>query len=245
MTKILETKELSKNYGEKQVLFNINFSVENGEFVAIMGPSGSGKSTFLNSIATIDKPSSGEIIIEDTNLNNLSNKDLNLFRKEKLGFIFQSYNLLDTLSSFDNIALPLTTQKLKNKEVKTRVEEISQKLGIDPILSQFPYELSGGQQQRVSIARAFIKKPAIIMADEPTGALDSKSSTIVLKSLESFNKELEQTIIMVTHDSLAASYASRVVFIKDGKIHTELNKEDKDRHDFYKEIIEISSEVME
>lgn len=245
MRNILETKDLIKSYGSKEILKKINIGVEEGQFIAIMGPSGSGKTTFLNSIATIDTPTSGTVEIDSVDITKLSKNELSEFRRDKLGFIFQDYNLLDTLSSFDNIALPLSVRNMKMKDVKKKVSNIASRLGIDHILKQYPYELSGGQQQRVSIARAFIKDPSIIMADEPTGALDSKSSTVVLEALSEFNKEFKQTIIMVTHDSIAASYASKTIFIKDGAIFQEIDRKDKSRHDYYKEIVEISSEVME
>lgn len=242
---ILKTEQLVKIYGSKnnqqEVLKNIDLSVNKGEFVSIMGPSGSGKTTLLNVLSSIDYATSGKIEINDHHLENMNNKQMSSFRKKELGFIFQEYNLLNTLTVKENIMLPLTIQKISKKEAHARYEEISKVLGIFDISEKYPNEISGGQKQRTSAARAFITQPSIIFADEPTGALDSKSASDLLNKLDEINQNTASTIIMVTHDSVAASYSNRVIFLKDGKVYSELYKGEDSRETFYKEIIKTQS----
>ncbi len=225
MSKILEVKNLKKSYGTKKniqtVLDGIDLEINKGEFVGVMGPSGAGKSTLLNIVSTIDTASSGEINIEGKNITNLNNKQISKFRRESLGFIFQDFNLLDTLSVKDNIALPLALARVNANVINKTVKSIATTLGIESLLDKYPYEISGGQKQRTACARAIITKPSLILADEPTGALDSKSSTDLLNAMTSLNKEQDATIMMVTHDAFAASYCKRVLFIKDGLIFKE------------------------
>ncbi len=242
---ILEVKQLTKIYGNKkmaqEVLRDINMSVEEGEFIAIMGPSGSGKTTLLNVLSSIDYISQGSITLKGHKLEKLSNKALSDIRKHDIGFIFQEYNLLHTLTVKENIMLPLTVQKLDKDTMLDRYEKVAEALNILDISDKYPSELSGGQRQRTSAARAFITLPSIIFADEPTGALDSKSTQDLLKRLMKMNEEIKTTIIMVTHDPVAASYANRVVMLKDGQIFTVLYQGDDDKHTFFKEIIRVQS----
>ncbi|MGL4850347.1 MAG: ABC transporter ATP-binding protein, partial [Clostridium sp.] len=216
-----------------------SFEVEEGEFVSIMGASGSGKTTLLNCISTIDKITTGKIILENEDISRLKGKKLEKFRGQKLGFIFQDYNLLDTLTMRENIALALTIKGEKASLIDEKIEEVAKRLGILEILEKYPYEVSGGQKQRVACARAIVKKPALVLADEPTGALDSKSARLLLENFEEINEELKSTILMVTHDPFTASYSNRVIFIKDGKLFTEINKENSSRKDFFNRIIEV------
>lgn len=243
MTKILEVKNVEKYYGNKNVLTkavnNISFSVEEGEFVAIMGASGSGKTTLLNLISTIDKVTSGTILVNGEDIAKIKGNKLNIFRRDKLGFIFQDFNLLDTLTGYENIALSLSIKNVKPKEIDERINDIATKLNIKKILNKYPYQMSGGEKQRIASARAIINNPKLILADEPTGALDSKSSKQLLESFEYLNKDLKSTILMVTHDSFSASYASRVIFIKDGKIFNEIEKGELSRKEFFDNIIEV------
>ena len=243
MEQVLEVKQLEKYYGNKgnltKAINNISFSVEKGEFVGIMGASGSGKTTLLNCISTIDKVTSGHIIIHGKDITRLKGNSLNKFRREELGFIFQDFNLLDTLTAYENIALALTIQKVKASEIDRRVHEVAKKLNIEDILSKYPYQISGGQKQRVASARAIITNPAIVLADEPTGALDSKSARMLLESFEHLNKELQDTIVMVTHDAFTASYADRILFIKDGEIFNEIVKGNDSRKEFFDKIINV------
>ena len=243
MTKILEGKNVEKYYGNKNVLTkavnNISFSVEEGEFVAIMGASGSGKTTLLNLISTIDKVTSGTILVNGEDITKIKGNKLNIFRRDKLGFIFQDFNLLDTLTGYENIALSLSIKNVKPKEIDERINDIATKLNIKKILNKYPYQMSGGEKQRIASARAIINNPKLILADEPTGALDSKSSKQLLESFEYLNKDLKSTILMVTHDSFSASYASRVIFIKDGKIFNEIEKGELSRKEFFDNIIEV------
>ena len=243
MTKILEVKNVEKYYGNKNVLTkavnNISFSVEEGEFVAIMGASGSGKTTLLNLISTIDKVTSGTILVNGEDITKIKGNKLNIFRRDKLGFIFQDFNLLDTLTVYENIALSLSIKNVKPKEIDERINDIATKLNIKKILNKYPYQMSGGEKQRIASARAIINNPKLILADEPTGALDSKSSKQLLESFEYLNKDLKSTILMVTHDSFSASYASRVIFIKDGKIFNEIEKGELSRKEFFDNIIEV------
>ena len=204
-----------------------------------MGASGSGKTTLLNVISTIDRVTAGHIFVNDEDITKLKGNSLNKFRREKLGFIFQDFNLLDTLTAYENIALALSIQKVKPKEIEKKVIDVAKKLEIENILDKYPYQISGGQKQRVASARAIITNPKLILADEPTGALDSKSARKLLESFESLNKEYRATILMVTHDAFTASYADRILFIKDGKIFNELVKGDDSRKDFFDKIIDV------
>ncbi|MCR8746677.1 ABC transporter ATP-binding protein [Romboutsia lituseburensis] len=243
MNTVLQVKNIEKYYGNKKNLTkainNISFEVDKGEFVGIMGPSGSGKTTLLNCISTIDNVTTGSINIEDKDITKLKRKSIEKYRRENLGFIFQDFNLLDTLTVYENISLALSVIGVKGADIDKKVKEVSNKLNISDILSKFPYEISGGQKQRVASARAIITNPSLILADEPTGALDSKSARILLESLENLNKSLKSTIIMVTHDAFTASYCKRILFIKDGKIFNELIRGNDDRKEFFKRIIEV------
>ncbi len=243
MEHVLEVKQIEKYYGNKsnltKAIDNISFNVDEGEFVGIMGASGSGKTTLLNCISTIDRVTAGHILINDEDITKLKGSNLNRFRREELGFIFQDFNLLDTLTAYENIALALTIQKVKPADIDRRVKEIAKKLGIIDILNKYPYQVSGGQKQRIASARAIITNPKIVLADEPTGALDSKSSRQLLESFETLNKKMGATILMVTHDAFTASYAERILFIKDGKIFNELFKGSATRKEFFGKIIEI------
>ena len=243
MGKILQVKNVEKYYGSKSSLTKaingISFEVEKGEFVAIMGASGSGKTTLLNLISTIDKVTAGEIFVDGENITKLKGNNLNKFRRDKLGFIFQDFNLLDTLTGYENISLSLSIQNISYSEQKKRIEDIASKLGITKILNKYPYQMSGGEKQRIASARAIITNPSLILADEPTGALDSKSSKQLLNNFEYLNNELKSTILMVTHDAFTASYASRVIFIKDGKIFNEIQKGDSSRKEFFDSIIDV------
>ena len=221
METVLEVKNIEKYYGNKsnltKAIDNISFKVEKGEFVGIMGASGSGKSTLLNCISTIDRVTAGHIIINNQDITKIKGNSLNKFRREELGFIFQDFNLLDTLTAYENIALALTIQRVGAKEIERRVKEMAEKLGITEILNKYPYQVSGGQKQRIASARAIITNPKMVLADEPTGALDSKSARQLLESFEYLNRNLKATILMVTHDAFTASYADRIIFIKDRK----------------------------
>ena len=204
-----------------------------------MGPSGSGKTTLLNCISTIDNVTTGNIIINDKDITKMKSGQLENFRKDELGFIFQDFNLLDTLTAYENIALALTIQGVKPKEVEGKIKNVAKNLGILEILNKYPYQMSGGQKQRVASARAIVTNPSLILADEPTGALDSKSSRLLLDSFEKLNKDLEATILMVTHDAFTASYAHRILFIKDGKVFNELVRGKDSRKEFFNRIIEV------
>lgn len=244
MKEILKVNDIEKYYGNKgnmtKAINNISFSVEEGEFIGIMGPSGSGKTTLLNCIATVDNVTTGNININGKEITKLKSKEIERFRREELGFIFQDFNLLDTLTAYENIALALTIQDGKKiQDIDKRVKAIAYKLEIGAVLNKFPYQMSGGQKQRVAAARAIVTNPALILADEPTGALDSKSSRLLLDSFEKLNEELKATIIMVTHDAFTASYAHRILFIKDGKIFNELVRGNDSRKEFFNKIIEV------
>ncbi len=245
MEKILEVKNIEKYYGTKsnlsKAINNISFSVDKGEFLGIMGASGSGKTTLLNLISTIDKVTSGQIFVNGQDITKLKGNNLNKFRREELGFIFQDFNLLDTLTCYENIAISLTIQKVKPKEINKRVKDIAEKLGISDILKKYPYQISGGQKQRVASSRAIITNPKLVLADEPTGSLDSKSSRQLLENFEFLNKKMDATILMVTHDAFTASYANRILFIKDGKIFNELIKGNDTRKQFFEKIIEVQT----
>lgn len=243
MKEVLKVENILKYYGARgnitKAVNNISFNVQEGEFIAIMGPSGSGKSTLLNCISTIDNVTGGHIYVNNEDITKLKKKYLAKFRREDLGFIFQDFNLLDTLTVFENIALALTICKESPKNIKKMVLETAEKLEIKDILEKYPYEISGGQKQRTAAARAIVTNPKIILADEPTGALDSKSSRMLLESLEKLNKEFNASILMVTHDAFAASFAHRILFIKDGKIFNEVIKGKSSRKDFFNKIIEV------
>lgn len=245
MNTILEVKNVSKIYGTRGIttkaLDNISLEIEKGEFVAIMGPSGSGKTTLLNVISTIDKVSSGTITLDGRNLTNLREKELTEVRRKNLGFIFQDFNLLDTMDAYDNIALALTINNTPVGEIDERVVNAAENLGISDVLKKYPYEMSGGQKQRVASARALITEPSLILADEPTGALDSKSSRELLETLGVLNDRLSATILLVTHDAFSASYASRILFIKDGKIFDELRRNTMNRKEFFERIVDVMS----
>lgn len=245
MKTILQVKNIEKYYGNKdnvtRAINNISFDVQEREYIGIMGASGSGKTTLLNCISTIDMVTSGKILIEDKDITTLRSKQLSRFRRENLGFIFQDFNLLDTLTAYENIAIALTILKVDSKKIDGMIKDISHKLNITDILSKYPYQLSGGQKQRVASARAIITNPSMILADEPTGALDSKSSKMLLESFDKLNSELNATILMVTHDVFAASYCNRILFIKDGKLFNELIKGNDTRKEFFDRIIEVIS----
>ena len=241
---ILNVNHVSKIYGTKQkfkALHDINFSVDKGEFVAIMGPSGSGKTTLLNVISSIDSISGGTVEISGNEINQLSNKKLAQFRKKELGFIFQDYSVLPTLTVKENIMLPLSVQKMKKDEMEKNYQDVTEALGSYDLSDKYPSEISGGQQQRTAAARAFVHQPSIIFADEPTGALDSKSAQDLLHRLEDMNKQFNSTIIMVTHDPSAASFAQRVIMLKDGDIHSDIHQQSKTKSKFYNEIMQLQS----
>ncbi len=241
MSKLLEIQNVTKYYGcdesVSRALGGVSFSMEQGEFTAIMGASGSGKSTLLNVIATIDVPSSGDIILEDRSIAEMREEELARFRRDRLGFIFQEYNLLDTLNIGENIVLPLNLQKCPVKETEARLQEVAATLEITEQLHKFPGQLSGGQRQRAACARALITRPALILADEPTGALDSANSKSLMQTFTLMNQKLGSTILMVTHDAVVGSYASRVLFLKDGQIWNELYRGDRTRQTMYQEIL--------
>lgn len=245
MRTILEAKQIKRVYGEKGNVFSalkeIDLTVMEGEFIGIMGPSGAGKSTLLNVLATIDEPTSGDIVIDGTDLTKMNEEQLSAFRRDKLGFLFQDYHLIDTLTVKENIILPLALAKMNLKELEQRVEEVADKFGISDILEKYPYQISGGQKQRTAASRAIISNPSLIFADEPTGALDSKSATDLLESLRDLNEHDKATILMVTHDAYAASYCNRVLFIKDGKIFTELVKGKRLRKEFFNKVLDVLS----
>lgn len=240
---LLKVEGIEKYYGNKvnltKAIDDISFTLEKGEFVAIMGASGSGKTTLLNCISTIDKVTAGHIYLEGEDVTTLKGKALNKFRSEKLGFIFQDFNLLDTLTAYENISLALSIQKRPVKEIEEAVKTVSEQLGITEVLNKYPYQMSGGQKQRVASARAIVTDPSIVLADEPTGALDSKSAKMLLERFTYLNRENNATIMMVTHDSFSASYASRVMFIKDGKIFNEILRGESSRKEFFDKIIDV------
>ena len=245
MSELLKMEHLVKYYGNKtsltKALNDISLTVEQGEFTAIMGASGSGKTTLLNCISTIDRPTGGKVWIDGVCTSELKKGELADFRRNRLGFIFQEFNLLDTLTAFDNIALALQIQKCPHDKIKEKIEAVAQKLGIREVLEKYPYQLSGGQKQRVAAARAIITHPSLILADEPTGALDSKSSKDLLESLKLLNETEHTAILMVTHDAYTASYARRVIFIKDGKVFHELLKGTEERRSFFEQIMDVIS----
>lgn len=244
---ILQVNNVEKTYGNKdavtRALAGVSFAVQKGELVAIMGPSGSGKSTLLNCIATIDVPDSGTILIGDQDSSRLSQRKLADFRRKHLGFIFQDSNLLDALTAYENIALPLSIDRVAAAEIASRVESVAATLGITEVLDKRPSQMSGGQRQRVAAARAIVTNPDLVLADEPTGALDSKNSRILLERLENLNRAHNATVLMVTHDAFAASYCRRVIFIRDGRLFTELRRGEVSRRDFYERIVEVVATI--
>ena len=242
MSNVLMAKNLKKVYGSRgnvyTALHDIDLNIKEGEFVGIMGPSGAGKTTLLNIISTIDKPSSGTVTIGGEDIVKMNEEKLSVFRRNKLGFIFQDFNLLDTLTVKENIVLPLSLSRVNLNELKRRLKEVSSGLGIEDILDKYPYEISGGQKQRTAAARAIINRPALVLADEPTGALDSKSATELLQALSDLNEKDKATIMMVTHDAFAASYCKRIIFIKDGLLFTELYRGGS-RREFFQRILDV------
>lgn len=245
MDSLLKVDNIQKFYGNKgnvtKAIDHISFCVDKGEFIGIMGASGSGKTTLLNCISTIDTVTSGHIYLEDKDITSLKGSQLADFRGKKLGFIFQDFNLLDTLTAYENISLSLSIADVKPALIKKRVNEIAEALNITEILSKYPYQMSGGQQQRVASARAMATNPAIVLADEPTGALDSRSSRMLLSMMTELNEKLQATILMVTHDAFSASYCRRILFIKDGKIFNELIRGNDTRKEFFDKIIDVVS----
>lgn len=238
---ILEVNNLKKIYttrfggNQVQALSNLNFSVEEGEYVAIMGESGSGKTTLLNILAALDKPTAGEVLLNGKNIVKIREKEISKFRRDNLGFVFQDFNLLDNFSLKDNIFLPLVLSGVKVEEMEKRLTPIAQKLGITELLEKYPYEVSGGQKQRAAVARALITKPQLILADEPTGALDSKATDSLLRLFNSINDD-GQTILMVTHSTKAASHAKRVLFIRDGEVFHQLYRGNMSNEELYVKI---------
>ena len=243
MENILTVTNLEKYFGSRanvtKALDGISFNVGKGEFTGIMGPSGSGKSTLLNCIATIDTVTSGQIVVGGEYITTMKSQQLAAFRRDKLGFIFQDFNLLDTLTAFENIALSLSIQNRPPQEIKRLVQSIAHKLNITEELYRYPYQMSGGQKQRVAAARAIVTDPHLILADEPTGALDSKSARMLLEAMEALNRDLQATILMVTHDAFTASYCHRILFIKDGRLFTELQRGADTRKTFFDRIIDV------
>lgn len=242
MKELMNIRNLSKVYGKKEVrttvLNNISFDITEGDFIAVMGPSGAGKSTLLNLLSTIDKPTHGSIILDGQELTTIRNEKLAKLRKEQIGFIFQDYNLLDNMALMDNIALPLSLSNVKAKKIEQRVQDMAKLFHLEQHLKKYPHQLSGGQKQRAAAARALIRNPRIVFADEPTGALDSKSSRELLTSLKKINEERNATILMVTHDAFSASYARQVYMLKDGEILTTLHT-DEERSVFYERILQL------
>lgn len=238
---MLRCEQLVKNYEQQLAVNHINLTINDGEFVAIMGPSGSGKSTLLNLLSGIDVATSGLVYFNQIALDRLKERDKEELRQKQMGFIFQEYHVLNSLTARENIALPLTIQKIRKQEILNRVNQVAQDLEILPILDKYPYQLSGGERQRVAIARALITNPSILFADEPTGALDSKNAHRLLNSLSLQNQVRQLTTVMVTHDPFSASFSSRVIFIKDGKIFHEIEKSTVDRKTFYEQIVKVST----
>lgn len=242
MKKIVSVKDVTKIYGspnqeQTKALDEISFDVFEGEFVGIMGASGSGKSTLLNILSTLDKPTSGEVKINGEDLSKLKGNKLAKFRGKQVGFIFQDFSLLENLTAFENIAVPLSLQGENSKKIINKIQDVSKLLGIGDVLEKYPSQLSGGQKQRVASARALVTNPSILLGDEPTGALDSKSAKDLLNMMEKINKESGVSILMVTHDPFSASFCNRIVFIKDGKLHKEIKKNETKRDEFYNEIL--------
>lgn len=243
MIQLLKIEHIEKYYGNKgnltKAIDDISFEVQNGEFIAIMGASGSGKTTLLNCISTIDTVSAGHILLSGTDITEIKEKELARFRRENLGFIFQDFNLLDTLTISENIAIALTINKVPAEEIDPRIKQMAEKLDIVPILNKFPYQVSGGQKQRCACARAMVNDPKLILADEPTGALDSRSSQMLLTTIQTMNQEMGATILMVTHDAFTASYAKRILFLKDGQIFTEILRGEQSRKQLFRKILDV------
>lgn len=243
--RLASVRDVQKVYGSREAitraLDDVSFDICEGEFVGVMGPSGSGKSTLLNCISTIDTVTSGSIILNGRDITQLRSRQLSKFRRDDLGFIFQDANLLDTLTGFENIALALTIKGEKADSVRAKVDRTANLLGVADVLQKYPRQMSGGQRQRVAAARAIVADPKLVLADEPTGALDSPNAAVLLETLEVLNTKLHATIMMVTHDAVAASYADRILFIKDGKLFNELRRGDDDRTDFYQRILEVQA----
>ena len=242
---LLSVRDVRKVYGSREAvtraLDDVSFDICEGEFVGVMGPSGSGKSTLLNCISTIDTVTSGNIVLNGLDITQLRSRQLSKFRRDDLGFIFQDANLLDTLTGFENIALALTIKGEKADAVRAKVDSTANMLGVTDVLQKYPRQMSGGQRQRVAAARAIVANPKLVLADEPTGALDSRNAAVLLETLEVLNTKLHATIMMVTHDAVAASYADRILFIKDGKLFNELRRGDDARADFYQRILEVQA----
>ena len=243
MEDILRISNIEKYYGSggnlTKALSDVSFQVHEGEFIGIMGASGSGKTTLLNCISTIDTVSAGHIFLDGTDVTEIREKDIARFRRENLGFIFQEFNLLDTLTIRENISLALTINRVPAGKIMEQVEDMADKLGIRDILDKFPYQVSGGQKQRCACARAMINRPRLILADEPTGALDSHSSQMLLDTIRNMNESLSATILMVTHDAFTASYAGRILFLKDGQIFTEILRGNDSRRRFFGKILDV------
>ena len=240
---LLSVRDVRKVYGSREAitraLDDVSFDICEGEFVGVMGPSGSGKSTLLNCISTIDTVTSGNIVLNGLDITQLRSRQLSKFRRDDLGFIFQDANMLDTLTGFENIALALPIKGEKADAVRAKVDSTANMLGVTDVLQKYPRQMSGGQRQRVAAARAIVADPKLVLADEPTGALDSRNAAVLLETLEVLNAKLHATIMMVTHDAVAASYADRILFIKDGKLFNELRRGDSSRTDFYQRILEV------
>ncbi|EMG27834.1 ABC transporter-like protein [Listeria fleischmannii 1991] len=240
---VVHVEHIEKIYGKKNqnqsiALKDISFSMKKGEFVGIMGPSGSGKTTLLNVLSTLDRPTNGKVEIAGTDITQMKNDQLSDFRAQSLGFIFQDFNLLENLTLYENIALPLSLQDVKSAKIRERVQIVARQLGISDILHKYPAEVSGGQKQRTAAARALVHEPAILLGDEPTGALDSKNALSLLETMTELNKEQEVSILMVTHDPQSASFCERILFIQDGVLYKELKRENS-RSDFYKDILDV------
>ena len=243
---VLEAKKVKKVYGlytdhEFEALHDIDFQVMSGEFICVMGPSGSGKSTFINNISTIDMPTSGRVYINGIEVRTMSSNEIGKFRYENLGFIFQDFNLLDTHTLYENIAMPLSLAKVNRSEIKVRVEKIAEAMNIKSLLKKYPHECSGGQRQRATICRALVANPKMIIADEPTGNLDSTNSQELMSILKRLNEEEKVTIIMVSHDAMIASYSSRLVYIKDGNIEETIEKGSMTQEEYFQKIVELNS----
>lgn len=240
---LLSVQHVEKVFGRQggltRALDGVSLDVPRGEFVAIMGPSGSGKTTLLNCISTIDRPSSGRILVNGRDVTSLGSRALAKFRRNELGFVFQDSNLIETLTGFENISLALTIKGTPSSQVTAKVNEIATRLGVVDSLQQYPNQMSGGQRQRVAAARAIVCDPSLILADEPTGALDSHNATIMLETLEGMNKEFDATILMVTHDAYAASFTSRTLFLSDGHIFNEIRRGDLSREEYFTRIMEV------
>ncbi len=243
---VLEVKKLKKvyNYGTEnafEALHSIDFQVYEGEFIAVMGPSGSGKSTFINNISTIDSPTSGTVLINGKSTRKMTANQIGRFRYENLGFIFQDFNLLDTHTMYENIAMPLSLAHVNKDEIRRRIEKLAEQMQISQLLNKFPNECSGGQRQRAAICRALVNDPKIIIADEPTGNLDSANSNELMHIFQSLNEDQGVTIVMVTHDPLITSYSSRLIYIRDGYIESELSRGDMTQDEYFHKIVDINS----